>query len=274
MKLIFFLFSFVFVLICQGKVVVVSDIDDTIKVSHVLDPDSAVGNALKVGNVFRGMAYLYTLIESYNNQTEFYYLTNAPKAGFDRIHGLFLSIQNFPNGQLLLRQNIRDKEHKIRSLRSIVDRNKGAHFILIGDNGERDPAVYEQIRKERPREKFITFIREAYSSQHDEEDDRGMRLFPNQIGFVTPVEISLNLLANNLFHPVLVDLLEEHYTPVTLIEAEKEDDDGETGTLSFPNWIDCRDYKIPELLKMRQTPLAMALIERIQQRCSVPPFDD
>lgn len=260
--------------LAAAKVVVVSDIDDTIKVSHVLDPDSAVGNALKVGNVFRGMSYLYSLIQASHHQTQFFYLTNAPQVGFDRIHARFLEIHEFPNGDLLLRRNITDNEHKIRSLRKIVDDNSGAQFILIGDNGERDPAFYNQIRLERPNENFTVFIREVYSSQHDEEDDRGMRLFPGQIGFVTPIEISLVLNQLNLLHPVFVDLLEQSYVPITLIEAANEDDDGETGTLSFPNWKDCRDFEIPHVLKMRQTALAEALIRRIESRCSIPPFDD
>jgi hypothetical protein len=220
------------------------------------------------------MSFLYSLIKDSHEQIHFFYLTNAPQLGFDRVHGLFLKVHDFPQGTLLLRRNINDQEHKIRNLRKIVDENPGAHFILIGDNGERDPAFYHQIRLERPNENFTVFIREAYSSQHEEPDDRGMRLFPGQIGFVTPIEISLVLSEKKLLPLALVDLLEEYFTPVTLIEASKEDMDGETGTLSFPNWKDCRDFLIPDVLKLRQTALAEALIRRIEMRCSIPPFDD
>lgn len=270
----FFIFFFLFQVFATARVVLVSDVDDTIKVSHVLDPDSAIGNALKTGNVFRGMPYLYAMIGQYNRGAAFFYLTNAPQLVFDRVHGRFLMQNDFPGGYLLLRRDIRDKEHKIRNLREIVSYHRGSTFVLIGDNGERDPAFYHQIRQEFPSERFIVFIREAYSSQHDEADDRGMRLFPGQIGFVTPLEIALKLEEEGLFHPELTEMLEQHYVPITLQNAIQEDRNGETGVLSFPNWIDCRDFQIPMRLRMRQTQLTQALVKRIEYRCSIPPFDD
>jgi hypothetical protein len=145
---------------------------------------------------------------------------------------------------------------------------------MIGDNGERDPLVYNQIRKEFPEIKMITFIREAYSSQHKEEDDRGTRLLEGQIGFVTPTEIALKLQSENFLSANQVNVLEYYYAVPTVAQAKEEDDDGETGTLSFPNWIDCRDHQASELLRGRTTVWAQQLVARIQQRCSVPPFDD
>lgn len=265
---------FSFQVTALANLVVVSDIDDTIKVSHVLDPDSVASNSLRVGNVFRGMTQLYNLIAQKNKSTKFYYLTNAPKAGFSKIHGLFLWVHQFPKGELLLRQDIRDQNHKIRSLRKIFQRHPEAQFVLIGDNGEKDPLVYKQIKLENPQAQVLTFIREAYSSKHSEPDDRGMRLFPGQNGFVTPLEISLGLQLNGILNVQAVSQLEYFYVPPTLQSAREEDADGDTGTLSFPSWIDCRDFKIPEYLKMRQTKLTQLLIQRILQRCSVPPFDD
>lgn len=259
--------------VTQAQVIVVSDIDDTIKVSHVLDPDSAVGNSVKVRNLFRGMPQLYQEILSQNPNTPFYYLSNAPKL-LRPLHAEFLSLNQFPDGALLLRRSLRDHTHKITSLRAIISAQKPQVLILFGDNGEKDPLVYEQIKMEFPQLRMITFIREAYSSQHDEDDDRGMRLFPGQIGFVSPLDIALRLQAEGLLPEASVRAIEESYVPETMAAAADEDDDGETGTLSFPNWQDCRDFQVPDLLRKRETSLAEALVRRIEYRCSIPPFDD
>ena len=274
MKFFILLILSVYTFQSYSQTVVVSDVDDTIKVSHVLDPDSAAGNSLKVGNVFRGMSDLYTEIKNFQPMTRFYYVTNAPESLFTKIHGIFLRIHNFPVGRLILRKSLSDKNHKVDSIRKIIELENPKTLILIGDNGERDPIVYNQIRNEFPEIKMITFIREAYSSKHKEEDDRGTRLFENQIGFVTPIEIALELHSENFLLINQVNVLEYYYAVPTLSQAEKEDDDGETGTLSFPNWIDCRDHQASDLLKERSSVWSRQLVARIQTRCSVPPFDD
>lgn len=274
MKHFILLILSLFTLKAYSQTVLVSDVDDTIKVSHVLDPDSAIGNSLKVRNVFRGMADLYTEIKNSQPTTKFYYVTNAPESLFSSIHGKFLKIHNFPEGRLLLRKSLSDQNHKVNSIRSIIELENPTTLILIGDNGERDPAVYNQIKTEYPNLRIMTFIREAYSSQHDEEDDRGTRLLKDQIGFVTPTEIALQLQNENFLTDGQIDSLEYRFVVPTIDRAEKEDDDGETGTLSFPNWIDCRDHQVSELLVNRTSAWAQRLVVRIKERCSVPPFDD
>ncbi len=274
LKILILLILSVYTFQSHSQTVVVSDVDDTIKVSHVLDLDSAAGNSLKVGNVFRGMSELYSEIRNFQPMTQFYYLTNAPERPFSNIHGIFLKIHNFPVGRLVLRKSLRDKNHKVNSLRNIIELENPKVLILIGDNGERDPAVYNQIKNEFPEIQILTFIREAYSSKNKEEDNRGTRLFKDQIGFVTPTEIALKLQKENFLSSGQVDSLEFQFAVPTLSQAAEEDDDGETGTLSFPNWIDCRDHQASELLRDRSSVWARQLVARIQERCSVRPFDD
>lgn len=220
------------------------------------------------------MPELYSEIRNFQPMTQFYYVTNAPERPFTNIHGIFLKIHNFPVGRLILRKSLSDKNHKVNSIRKIIELENPQTLILIGDNGERDPAVYNQIRNEFPEIKVLTFIRQAYSSKNKEEDNRGTRLFKDQIGFVLPTEIALKLQKENFLSISQVDILEYFFALPTLSQAKKEDDDGETGTLSFPNWIDCRDHQASELLIGRSSVWARQLVARIQARCSVPPFDD
>lgn len=260
--------------LASAQLVVVSDIDDTIKVSHVLDPDSAVGNSSKVGNLFRGMPELYQQIRLHSPGVRFFYLSAAPEALMRRFHSAFLEKNSFPSGTLLLRRGLQGSTHKITSLRRIAAEQRPTQMILLGDNGEKDPEIYEQFQKEFPQISMRIYIREAYSSQHEESDDRGSRLRPGQTPFVTPMEIALDLKEKGFLVEAQVQSLETSYIPSTLQRAQDEDRDGETGILSFPNWQDCRDFVIPETLKRRNTQLFQSLVLRIQSRCSVPPFDD
>ena len=61
------------------KVLLVSDIDDTIKVSHVLGTTQKFLRALDVTTAFTGMSIFYQLIVDENpNTTTVVYISNAP----------------------------------------------------------------------------------------------------------------------------------------------------------------------------------------------------
>lgn len=251
-----------------SPIVLVSDIDDTIKVSHVLDGDGIIRNALRLGNVFRGMPLLYRELVRANRNSHVYYLTNAPEVPFSKIHGRFLSQNSFPGGRILLRPDIRDEEFKIDSLRQLARLHPRAVFILIGDNGERDPLFYAQFAQEFPQTRSLVFIREVYSSFHSDRDERGTRLQPGQIGFVTPVEIALYLKEVQLLSERQVQIIEQSYIPETLRRSWMEDRDGDEGELSFPKWQDCRDHRLSPLVAERRSGLTSKLVQRIQERCT------
>lgn len=264
MKLILFLIFIGF--LSQAQVVVISDIDDTIKVSHVLDRSDATSNAARIDNLFIGMPELYQLIQSSTN-AKMFYLTNAPRALMSRLHRDFLIKNQFPNGSLALRENIFDNSHKIRMIRQIVNQEKPQLLILVGDNGEKDPDIYYQATQEFPDLKIITYIRQAYSAFLGE--DRGSELYASQMGFVTPIEVALSLKQFSLLNESQVLSLEKLFVPFALSQKF----DQTKGELAFPGWQDCRDFKIPDSLLRRSTELGQQLAVFIIKRCSVPGID-
>ncbi|MFN8791528.1 MAG: phosphatidate phosphatase App1 family protein [Bdellovibrionales bacterium] len=257
-----------------AQIAVISDIDDTIKVSHVLDRSESVVNAFRTHNVFRGMPQLYQLLENAFPESEFFYVTNAPRALMENSHSRFLSENQFPLGHLLLRESLSDPDHKITTIRRILNRPGWRAVIFIGDNGERDTQIYAQAVKEFPRLPSATFIRQAYVSREDWSEDVGAPLEPGQFGFVTPIEVALSFQRMGLFKDEDVLRLENFYVPPTIDRAVDEDVEGEEGTLSFPNWVDCREFQIPRSLLRRQTPLAHRLVVRLRERCSRPAPED
>lgn len=266
---LFFSFS-----LAEAKIVVISDIDDTIKISHILDKSDGVSKAFKTGNVFFGMNMLYQEIKNQNPEIEFYYISNAVRSIMGLSHQHFLESNQFPAGFLALRDNPITNDHKVQSIRLILKDPKIKFVIFIGDNGERDAKIYSQIVQEFPNLPQITYIRQAYSVSQESNDDIGTPIEAGQLGFVTPVEISLEFARLGILTPQQVDRIESAFTPRTISRSRHEDRSSDDGVISFPRWIDCRDFKIPDSLIQRKTVLGQRLVNRIKARCSRPAFDD
>lgn len=188
------------------KVIVVSDIDDTLKVSHILNPARAAARVANYSAHFTGMAQLFQLLARQpGTQTDFVYLSNAPSniAGFKTwlpAHQRFLEHNNFPKGILNLRDDIHEKDHKIIEIRKLVKMQAPDVMIFLGDNGERDTEIYRQAVQEFQNTsiEFVTFIHQVYKTENGFLDgllrlEIGKKLGPGQTGYVTPVEIALEL---------------------------------------------------------------------------------
>ncbi len=248
------------------KVLLISDIDDTIKVSHILSPMKYVRFA-DGSTPFTGMAQLYQLIRNQNPQsTEIAYLSNAPEeiAGFEvmkKSHEKFLRQNNFPQGQLLLRQSLQDQNHKINSIRKLVADLKPDVLIMVGDNGERDAEIYAQVQKELlPLNIEIhIYIHQLYSSKAWYQT--GKPLQAGQLGFVTPFEIGLDLKKYNLIRQDSMRWMYNNVMPYIVDEGSFKMDVG--SPLTFPFFKDCRDFRWTFVIPVEMLPLS----KKINQKC-------
>ncbi len=240
------------------KVLLISDIDDTIKSSHVLNTYGKIGRAGNVTIRFSGMAQLYQLIVNENPlSTKIVYLSNAPKQILDIPiirygHQMFLNYNNFPYGELDLRESIFEKDHKIKELRRMITKEKPDVVIMIGDNGEQDAAIYRQATLELQNEnlKMVTFIHQLYSVNPNIVDEvlgtdcfseKGHALEANQTGFVTPVEIAIELNRQKLLSDDKKQWMIDKVAPFIASESIFASD--VVGTITFPVYINCSDFK-------------------------------
>jgi hypothetical protein len=95
------------------------------------------------------------------------------------------------------------------------------------------------------------------------------------MGYVTPIEIALDLVAKNLIPLTQVRDMIDYIVPKIIKMASFEDSQGRRGELSFPMWQDCRDFHWPPALDMisreaQREGLLITLKDRIQARCSRP----
>ena len=250
-----FLFSFLFAVNlwaqAKEKILIISDIDDTIKVSHVISYKSWSPAVLirtwDKTTPFAGMASLYQLILNENpgvNQVA--YLSNAPSSdtGVDYLqnsHETFLKKNNFPTGRLILRDVIFDSEHKNKTIRKLVSEIQPTLVIMVGDNGENDVNVYAKASKELAAQKIksITYIHQLYSSR--DEDETGKGLNAGQIGFATSVELALDLNMKSVLSDEGMKWVLSRTLPFILSVRNNFFD--VLSSISFPSFKKCDDFK-------------------------------
>lgn len=258
----------------RAHLMVVSDLDDTIKVSHVLDKDSTLANGPMMHNAFLGMPELYHAIVAHPNMLTLKYLSNAPKRFIGDLHQKFLRTNNFPKGDLVTRrwrQIFSGNNHKLDSLRSFIKEHQPREMILIGDNGEADTEIYAQIRREFPQISGPTYIRVAYSMVARRE--QGKPLLPGQTGFASSIDIALDLLNRGHLKMEAVEEIVKSTVPQLIAEGTRE----ERGhAIAFPAWYDCRDFELPDLPTLVDVD-AHELLQRygvkLRKRCSIPALE-
>lgn len=142
----------------------ISDIDDTILVSEVLSTTTLLKNSLAVPPELRqavpGMAALYSRMLKSNRTPEasaVFYVSSSPRQLTDNLRR-FLQLNSFPRGVLQLKEigsgsgdSMGEHEnYKVRRIETILAEFPQLKFFLFGDDGERDPEIYDAILTKYP----------------------------------------------------------------------------------------------------------------------------
>lgn len=156
----------------QG-VSVISDIDDTVKISHVVDMRKLIRlTFMKEFAAVPGMADLYKRWEEEKNAA-FHFVSSSPWQLYTEIAD-FMNREGFPESSFHLK-SIRLKDRtlfqlfsdpmsaKIAKIESILEKYPQRKFVLVGDTGERDPEVYGAICQQHPDAIEKVFLRDVTS---------------------------------------------------------------------------------------------------------------
>jgi phosphatidate phosphatase APP1 len=167
------------VLVPEEGVTVVTDMDDTIKVTNILDQNEKIANTfLRPFNAVPGMPELY---RSWKNalgpRIHFHVVSAGPwqfheplrrfteEAGFPPFTWDMRSVDIGDIRVLLseLSQNLDTiYDHKVQKIRALMSRFPKRHVVLVGDSGERDPEVYAMIVAEFMDRVDAVFIRNVH----------------------------------------------------------------------------------------------------------------
>ncbi|TWT57905.1 hypothetical protein KOR42_12720 [Thalassoglobus neptunius] len=141
-------------LISPEGVSVISDIDDTIKVTNVADRRELLANTFtREFQAVPGMPETYQRLASLG--TSFHYVSSSPWPLYDPLVS-WLDKDAFPTGSLHLR-NVRLSElrknwkrqaayeSKRKTIETLLRSFSARQFVLCGDSGERDAELYAEI---------------------------------------------------------------------------------------------------------------------------------
>ncbi len=170
---------------------IVSDIDDTIKISNVTNKLKSLrrllfSNAYTVEPV-PGTAVLYQRLELAGdgiNDGDTQYVSGSPINLSDSIYR-FMDYRGFPKGAVDLKKwgfgvgddsPFAQQNYKVDRLRRILSTYPKRSFLLFGDSGEKDPEIYRQIATEFPGRVKGIFINNVSKSQPNEARFQGQFL--------------------------------------------------------------------------------------------------
>lgn len=155
----------------QVRTGLVSDVDDTVMVTSLPRPLTAVWNLLVLHEdarrPVRGMADLYAEIDSLEDQLPVVYLSTNTWNGAAALRRFF-AFHGLPAGPLLLTDwgptNTgwfrSGREHKFHSLERLARELPHVRWILVGDDGQHDPLVYNRFAQMYPDHVRAIAIRE------------------------------------------------------------------------------------------------------------------
>jgi len=157
-------------LISPTGVSVISDIDDTIKVSQVRDKQALLNNTFF--REFEPVAGMEKVYQAWaKDGAVFHYVTASPWQLFAPLEA-FREKSGFPAGTFHMKQfRLKDSsawslfasptEYKPQTIEPILKTFPKRQFILVGDSGEKDPQVYAALARKFPDQVAKIFIRDV-----------------------------------------------------------------------------------------------------------------
>lgn len=160
--------------------IIVSDIDDTILVSHSTSLLKKLYLLLTKNHerrkAFKGIEEFYHQLIKENGLL--FYVSSSEWNLYDFLCD-FMHHNKLPDGVLLLqdiKSGLRDlfrsgggsHTHKKDKIERLLEVFPDASFVLIGDSGQKDPYIYHSIVRENPGRVTQVFIRDVRKSKRDD----------------------------------------------------------------------------------------------------------
>lgn len=154
---------------------VISDIDDTIKISQVTDKKALLENTFI--NPYKDVPGMAKLYRKWADQgAEFHYLSASPWQLYTPISD-FMKSAGFPDGVYKMKifgmsnnfSTLFDGPEKVKTpyLSMVFKDFPGRTFILVGDSGEKDPEIYADIARKNPGHVTHIYIRNVSGESRD-----------------------------------------------------------------------------------------------------------
>ncbi len=167
---------------------IISDIDDTVLDSHVVDWKTSAKltflHNVRTRKPLPGVAQLYRSLQQGRGEVPInplFYVSSSPWNLYDLLES-FLSINDIPPGPILLRDLGIEPEyfikskghgHKLDNVRKLFAQYPALGWILVGDSGQADAEIYTTAAREFPGRVLAIYIRDV-DPDSDSIFDRGV----------------------------------------------------------------------------------------------------
>lgn len=165
---------------------VISDIDDTILLTGLTEGLAMVARTLlrdvEERRAIPGMAALYRGLArgvagragGRRSEPAFFYVSTGSWSFYSMLEQ-FVELRAFPPGPMFLtdwgptERYLRRSgaEHKRGAVRRLFQAYPGMRFVLVGDSGQRDPVIYEEVAREFPGRVLAAIIRQVGADDED-----------------------------------------------------------------------------------------------------------
>ena len=195
---------------CAGEILIpgeevdygiISDIDDTVLISHstkiLLKLRLMLFRNSLTRKAFPGIEKFFQELRKGTNgkgDNPFFYVSSSEWNLYDLLEDFF-DHNNLPKGVFLLRElessifkfwksGSGDHMHKYRKIKELFEMYPNMSFVLVGDNGQKDPYIYERIAQEYPQQIKAIYIRTIRKSKNEELNRIILNLKKNNIPLI------------------------------------------------------------------------------------------
>ncbi len=163
---------------------VISDIDDTVVKTNSTEL-LKMARIVFLGNAhtripFAGVAAFYQALQAGSDGTHYnpiFYVSSSAWNLYDLFVDFF-ALHDIPRGPLFLRDFSLDDErfislghmrHKLERIRPLFETYPQLPFILIGDSGQKDPEIYQELVQAYPGRVLAIYIRDVVGVERQQE---------------------------------------------------------------------------------------------------------
>lgn len=215
---------------------VISDIDDTVLVSHSTKWYRSLWLLLSANEAtrmpFDGVSGLYNRLHragfGLRGRNPFYYVSSSKWSLYELIHAFF-RIQSLPEGHFLLNEHkaflftlseFRDRLiggkrhfHKLKKIETVLSLYPDLTFVLLGDSGQHDAEIYYRAALQNPDRIKIIYIRHVR---------RGREQKVKNLCSLLKEKTGIDMILVNDSHQVYKDACVRGLLPEVEVETEEE----------------------------------------------------
>ena len=154
-KILTLIFTLLIQLNAFAQIAIVTDLDDTLKRTNVENTSRAAYNALFTQKIFSNMDKLLDEMSTYVDDV---FILSASPVVFKYNISRLLRKHDIEHKDLFTRVGLEDKvKYKYNKIKRVIEMGY-EKVILIGDDLEDDPAIYDQVKQDFPDKVLAIYI--------------------------------------------------------------------------------------------------------------------